>query len=234
MTEHFAIILAHITAVEGAVRSLGLGSWPVPSEIGMTLLVLALPLDSGPSPMLPNPAQPILDVKDEKPTTIKTGYPMHILASYDLTPDFFHALRGTRAIRYPGQETHYDILGTFIEHEFTDKGVIPHNEQIPPENVLFMNSKYTRAIKSTTLTRTVDRRTKYYAVGPALHLLPSQWALREIWATGGLVTFSPTFVLRSPGKLAEIMKMIRVAPNWAAYVTPQLVQWVHASWKLPA
>lgn len=220
--------------VEQAIHSLGLGQWTSASDISMAILVLALPLDSDPPPLLPNPVQPELEVKDEKPRAIKTAYPLHILASYDLTPNFFYGLKGTRTVQYPGQQGHYDILSEFIEHEFKEQGVIPHNDQYPPETVLFANSKSTKSVRSATLAATTSRRTKFYAAGPAMHLLPSQWGMREIWLTGGLVTFSPTFVLRSPAKFAEIMKMIRVAPHWAAYVTPQLVQWVHISWKLLA
>jgi hypothetical protein len=231
--EHFAIIMAPAKFAESSILSLGLGPWATVSEIGMALLVLAIPLDTVPPPSLPNPVRPDLDAdEDKKPSTLT--YPTHCFASYGLTPEYFHSLRRTRSVRYPGQEGHYDVLHHLIEHEFSVNEVIPHDEYHVPENVLIMNNKFTRAVKSSTLDKTINRRTKYFAAGPALHLLPSQWKLREIWTTGGLVTFSPTFVLRSPEKVAEIMSMIRIAPNWAAYVTPQLVQWVHASWKMPA
>lgn len=234
IAEHFAVIIVHARVAEQAIHSIGLGPWTSVDDVNMALLVLSIPLDSNPPPTLPNPVQPDVDVKDEKPRSIKTAYPVHILASYDLTPEFFYNLKGTRTIQYPGQLGHYDILSEFIAHEYQEQGVVGHSDQHPSDNVVFANSKYTRSVKSATLQATVGRRTRFYAAGPALHLLPSQWGLTEIWSTGGLVTFSPTFVLRSPAKFAEIMKMIRVAPNWAAYVTPQLVQWVHTSWKLEA
>jgi hypothetical protein len=232
--EHFAVIMAPAKFAESSIIGLGLGPWSTVSEIGIALLVLAIPLDTFPAPILPNPVQPDLYIEEDqtKPNTSITQ--THLFASYGLTPEYFRSLRQTRAIRYPGQEGHYDVLYHLIEHEFSVNEVIPNDLSHAPENVLFMNHKFTRAVKSSTLTQSVNRRTRYFSAGPALHLLPSQWNLREIWATGGLVTFSPTFVLRHPEKVAEIMSMVRIAPNWAAYVTPQLVQWVNASWQLPA
>jgi len=232
--EHFAIIMAPAKFVEQSILALGLGPWSTVSEIGIALLVLAIPLDTFPPPMIPNPVRPDIDVEEDKkvPNTVVT--PTHLFASYGLSPEYFRSLRQTRAVRYPGQEGHYDVLHFLVEHEFSVNDVIPYDEFHAPENVLFMNNKFNRAVKSSTLDKTVNRRTRYFSTGSALHLLPSQWKLREIWSTGGLVTFSPTFILRSPEKVAEIMSMIRIAPNWAAYVTPQVVQWVNASWRLPA
>jgi len=220
--------------VEAAILGLGLGPWSSVSEIGIALLVMAIPLESYPSLMLPNPVRPDLDMEEDKPKPDLSITQPHVFASYGLTPEYFHSLRQTRAVRYPGQEGHYDVLHFLIEYEFSVNEVIPYDEFHAPENVIFMNNKFTRAVKSSTLDKTVNRRTRYFSAGPALHLLPSQWKLREIWATGGLVTFSPTFMLRHPDKVAEIMSMVRIAPNWAAYVIPQLVQWVDASWKMPA
>lgn len=234
VVEHFAIIMAPAKFVEASILGLGLGPWSSVSEIGIALLVMAIPLESYPPPLIPNPVRPDLDMEEDKPKPDLSITQPHVFASYGLTPEYFRSLRQTRAVRYPGQEGHYDVLHFLIEYEFSVNEVIPNDEFHAPENVLFMNNKFTRAVKSSTLDKTINRRTRYFSAGPALHLRPSQWKLREIWATGGLVTFSPTFVLRHPDKVAEIMSMVRIAPNWAAYIIPQLVQWVDASWKMPA
>ena len=228
------MVMAPAKFVEPSIIGLGLGPRSTVSEIGIALLVVAIPLDTFPPPSLPNPVRPDLDIEEDKPKSNTLITQTHLFASYGLTPEYFRSLRKTRAVRYPGQEGHYDVLHHLTEYEFSVNEVIPYDELHAPENVLFMNNKFTRAVRSSTLDKTVNRRTKYFSAGPALHLLPSQWKLREIWASGGLVTFSPTFVLRHPDKVAEIMSMVRIAPNWAAYVTPQLVQWVNASWKMPA
>lgn len=234
VVEHFAVIMTPAKFVEPSIIGLGLGPWSTVSEIGIALLVMALPLDSYPPPMLPNPVRPDLHIEEDKMKPNTFSNPMHLFASYGLTPESFRSLHHTRAVKYPGLQGHYDVMHYWIEHEFSVNDVIPYDEQHAPENVWFMNNKFTRAVKSSTLDKTVNRRTRYFSAGPALHLLPSQWKLREIWTTGGLFTFSPTFVLRHPEKVAEIMSMVRIAPNWAAYIIPQVVKWANASWKMPA
>jgi hypothetical protein len=134
---------------------------------------------------------------------------------------------------YPNADNESDTLHGRIEKEFQAQNVMPHDERSLPEQVLFKNHKMARAVKSSTIRSTANRRTRFFAFGPALHLAPSQWGLTEIWATGGLVTFSPTMILRHPEKFDEIMHNIRMAPNWAAYIIPEVVQWVQSSWKTP-
>lgn len=159
--------------------------------------------------------------------------PAHVLASYGLSPQYFASLAGRRVVVYPSIENDSETLHRRIEREFQNQSVMPHDETLPPEQVLFKNNKMSRAVKSSTVKSTANRKCQYFAAGPALHLAPSQWGLTEIWATGGLVTFSPTMILRHPDKFDEIMNIIRLAPNWAAYIIPEVVQWVNSSWKIP-
>lgn len=213
---------------------LGLGPWSDLAAVGVALIVLALPLTSGPPPTLPNPVRPdTMVMTDFKPKMDMISGPDHILATYGLSPQYFSALTGRRAITYPSCENECDALHRRIDKEFLLQNVLPHDDRATPEHVLFKNNKMARAVKSSTVKSTANRRTQYFAVGPAMHLAPSQWGLTEIWKTGGLVTFSPTMILRHPDKFHEIMNNIRVAPNWAAYVIPEVVQWVAASWKTP-
>jgi hypothetical protein len=92
------------------------------------------------------------------------------------------------------------------------------------------NHKLVSHLRSSNLRDNIPRRTTIMSVGPTLALLPSQWRARKIWVSGGLVTFSPTFILRSSEKFGEIMKMIRTSHNWAAYVIPSVIEWAEMSW----
>lgn len=211
---------------------LGLGPWSDFSKVGVALFVLALPLTSAPPPDLPNPVRPdALIMTNLKPNIDMISGPDHMFASYGLSPQYFAALTGRRAIIYPPVENECDSLHRRIDKEFSFQNVLPHDDRATPEHVLFKSNKMSRAVKSSTIRSTANRRTQYFAVGPAMHLAPSQWGLTEIWKTGGLVTFSPTMILRHPQKFNDIMNIIRMAPNWAAYIIPEVVQWVEASWK---
>lgn len=234
VTGHYALVVTAAVNVEAALvgPGLGLGPWANTQEAGVALLVIALPLDSAMPPSLPNPVRPDAYTKGEDKFNMAMDQ-LHILASYGLTPEFFVSLTGVRATTYPLSEVERDLF-SWIDHELRQKKALPPINEHRPEVVIFNNSKMARAVQSNTLRNTANRRTRFYAVGPALHLAPAQWSLTEIWKTGGLVTFSPTFILRSPDKFAEIMKTVRTAPNWAAYVIPDVVQWVEASWQDPA
>ena len=154
-----------------------------------------------------------------------------------MSPVYFSCLSGCSAITYPGHERdiNTDHLLSFVEHEFKEFGVVPPHDSQPLAHIWFANQKMAKAVRSGTLATWAMRNTKFFSVGPAFHLAPSQWRLREIWISGGLVTFSPTFILRSPEKFAEIMGMIKDAPtSWGAYIVPQVVQWIAASWQNPA
>lgn len=236
MTAHYALIVTDSSNFQSELvgPGLGLGPWASNKEVGMALIVLALPLDSVEPPMLPDPVRPDLlgPAVDIKPKHDMMLDQMHLLASYDLSPQYFKSLSGRPAVTYPPKDGDYDLLKISVEREYQYHGVKPHDGSLP-DHVLFDNAKMGRAVKSSTIRQTVNRRTQYFAAGPSLHLAPSQWKLTEIWRTGGLVTFSPTFILRNPKKFAEIMRIIRTAPNWEAYVIPELVQWVETSWKKP-
>lgn len=101
VVEHFAVIMVPAKFVEHSIKELGLGPWSTVSEIGLALVVMAIPLDSYPAPMLPNPVRPDLDIEEDKFKPITSMAQMHVFASYGLTPEYFRSLRQTRAVRYP-------------------------------------------------------------------------------------------------------------------------------------
>jgi hypothetical protein len=103
-------------------------------------------------------------------------------------------------------------------------GVKPERDY--PKTLIVLNGAFSATTTTGLFKRTVTKRTRFLSIGSDLSSLISRWQLRPIWETGGLVTFSPTFFLLQHERLAEIMKVIRSAPNWAAYIAPTTLLYV--------
>jgi len=216
------------------MSKIGLGGWNL-EEIKLAVFVLALPLESGsiPVPRLPNPVRPNFgETVDEKPAILPSE--MSVLDSYGLDYAFMSSLRNRSAVKFTGSEGPMDALHDSVIDGFKIAGVVPVEGTNPPDNLLVANQKFANTLRSSTVRGVLSRRTAIYAFGPNLQLYPSQWTRRKIWQKGGLVTFSPTFILRSPDKFVEIMKTIRSVDSWAAYVLPSVIEWCHTSWSEPA
>ncbi|OCF39558.1 hypothetical protein I317_06620 [Kwoniella heveanensis CBS 569] len=54
--------------------------------------------------------------------------------------------------------------------------------------------------------------------------------LKPVDTTGGLVSFSPTLILRYPSRLNRMRKLILGNPDWGAYVLPAVVKFLNDSW----
>ncbi|WVQ93080.1 hypothetical protein IAU59_000144 [Kwoniella sp. CBS 9459] len=61
---------------------------------------------------------------------------------------------------------------------------------------------------------------------PVAHSL----VLKPVNTTGGLVTFSPSLVLRQPARLDQIRNLISGNPDWGAYILPAVVKFLDESW----
>ncbi|KAK6906162.1 hypothetical protein I203_100146 [Kwoniella mangroviensis CBS 8507] len=59
---------------------------------------------------------------------------------------------------------------------------------------------------------------------------PINFPLNPIDGQGGLVTFSPQLILRSPGKFVNVMKFCMTNPHWAAYFTPAAMEFINSGW----
>ena len=153
-----------------------------------------------------------------------------LLASYGFASEFFETLRAKNVMKYPPRES-IDFLYDAIHQCFKSVGALSGQ---PTEVFLVTNANMHRTVSSSNTRKILPRRTPIYAFGPNLQLYPSQWQLRRIWRSGGLVTFSPTFVLRSPEKFSEIMRLIRTSKGWAAYLLPSVLEWAQSSWAEPA
>ncbi|WVW79501.1 hypothetical protein I302_101470 [Kwoniella bestiolae CBS 10118] len=60
--------------------------------------------------------------------------------------------------------------------------------------------------------------------------VPVNFSLNAIDGDGGLVTFSPQLILRSPGTFINVMKFCMTHPHWAAYLTPAAMEFINIGW----
>jgi hypothetical protein len=235
---HYALVLATSSQVD--FGHLPLGDWDK-DDIGLALFLLALPLNEASSPMMPNPVKPISEDISLSPRKLDAPLPSPspLLESYGLFPSTFERLSNRSAvIRWPSvgrlDVLHDAVVQSFQQYQVHGTGPGAGADGVgstPTLDTFFIsNHKLASHLRSSNLRDNIPRRTTIMSVGPTLALLPSQWRARKIWISGGLVTFSPTFILRSPEKFGEIMKMIRTSHNWAAYVIPSVIEWAEMSW----
>ena len=233
ISRHYAIVFASGKQIDFAGLGIGLASWQR-QDVDFGAFLVSLPLDSNRPPSLPNPVRPDFDIHQRKPE-IPDDKPVSMLESYGIHQSLFDSLSGKPAqYRFSHVRTVLDNLQLGVHQGFSASGVRPnqgHDGRV--EALISENARPLHTLRSSIIQSAALRRTTLYAVGTSLSLLPHQWKLRTIWSTGGLVTFSPTFMLRSPDKFAEVMQIIRPASNWAAYVLPVVIEYCNKSWDEP-
>lgn len=233
VTSHHLLLImslkdANFSADERA--RLGLGT----SE-GLIAIIISAPLVGRPIPQLPNPVQPdfvtgerALDSPDPPPIsgarTVAESYGFNQVAERNLS--------GKTVIILPKDASMTSVYAQVV-NQCVKSGVHAPPKNGEPKVLVIFNGYWLAVAQSGTLQRSLDRPVRFYAMGPDLQSPISSWTCKPIWETGGLVTFSPTFILRQPTKFQEIMEMIRETPNWAAYITPSSILWFEQSWKIP-
>jgi hypothetical protein len=183
---------------------------------------------------MPNPVQPDFDAPSRKTPNAALQAFAPLLDTYGLSPPFLNRLSDRPAMfRYPQPIGPLDVLQPAVLNSFKRHKVLPGGTN-NLDTLIITNHRLSSAMNSATLRETLPLRTTIKTVGPSLKLPPSLWPARSVWVSGGLVTFSPTFILKSPEKFGEIMEMIRGSHNWAAYVIPIVIEWTQSSWNEPA
>jgi hypothetical protein len=233
ITRHYAIVFASAKQIDFAGLGIALGGWRA-SDVDFAAFLISLPLASASAPALPNPVRPVFNLDTSKPD-IPEGKPVSIFESYGIAETLFDSLSGKAGqYRFSHARTPLDVLHRVVHEGFKRAGVQSVSTSYGRiEAIVAENARLYHTLKSTTIIMALPRRTTIYSVGTSLALAPADWKLRTIWASGGLVTFSPTFILRSPDKFAEIMQMLRPATNWAAYVIPSVIEYCNNSWDEP-
>lgn len=225
---HHAIIIAHALNVD--LESVGLGSWQV-EDIGLAFLLVRFPLESASnhSNAVVDPIKPHLSVEaiETKPNAVGS---MPLLDSYGIDARFLGNLPGRTVLKCPKPEGLHETLDGALQNAFKACGSEPPEGDAAPDFLIVRNLRLAKTLRLPQLQAAMPRRTKIYAVGSSLHLPLSDWGLRPIWTAGGVVTFSPTFILRSPKAFSEVMKIVRSSETWGAYVLPSVIEWADESW----
>ncbi|ORX39150.1 hypothetical protein BD324DRAFT_313400 [Kockovaella imperatae] len=225
---HYAILLGLPSSID--INHIGTGQWSLP-EISAAIFVLQIPLTSVAPPELPNPVRANM-IMDTKPVLPAVLHPASLLASYGISDEFLGQYRNRTVLKYPGGESRRDLVDSQLVAAFKRCDISGIKPNTLPSFVILLNQKFGKTIRSGSLRDAVPRETDLYVVGPSLSLYPSQYGLRRVWQTGGLITFSPTFILHSPEKFAAIMSLIRISGTWAAYVLPSIIEWCQQSWTI--
>ncbi|WOO85008.1 uncharacterized protein LOC62_06G008513 [Vanrija pseudolonga] len=219
---HDLLILAR--AEDAAIDSM-LGPFQI-DQLGVVLIIVAMPLVGKPLPTLPNPVNPDFEVIPQMQQSAANA--TTILQSYGLNDTVLSSFRGKTSAILP------NLSGTreyeTVQKALVENGVLPPTSD-PPEVTIILNGHWPRVLSSTALQKYVQSNTtKFYCLGPDLQLPVGDWPLRDIWYNGGLVMFSPMMVMSEPGKVREVLKRIRSVENWAAYITPLTVLYIAESW----
>lgn len=68
--------------------------------------------------------------------------------------------------------------------------------------------------------RASKRSLQIFVYGTDLSIHPSQWAVKEVYPIGGVVTFTPDALVRNPVQCFELAGQIHKHPLWACYILP--------------
>jgi len=231
ISAHHALIIARADTIESQGDDNGVVG-PTPSKL--VFAIYDMPLDSRPPPMLPNPIRPFVLLSHATDTPPSSPKPVSITDSYGLDDNSPIPLKDRYVLIYPGRDGPLDTLYAAITSFCEGHGLRAAVDGRSAEVALLNSGKMSRVVRSTSIRQNLARRARFVSFGPNMDLYPSQWRATEVWHRGGLITFSPTFILRLPERFAAIMNIVRLADTWEAYVVPEVLRWCDESWKQPA
>lgn len=218
-------IFVLIAAAENAhLDTVGLDPWTL-EQIGVVAIVVNIPLQGHAIPTLPNPVRPDFLTGEQADQGRPPQDPMNIAESYGFTRATVEV--GDTVMLYPPND--FGLYPHAVE-QAKRLSLSPPKQPNGPHWMILLNNYWLKSTRSQSVATYLSRSTRIFAMGPDFDIPISQWGLREIWKKGGLVTFSPTLLLREPQRFAEIMEVIRVTPGWAAYIPPSTVLWCEESW----
>ena len=207
------------------------------SNIGVVAIVVTVPFDGPRIQNLPNPVRPDFvtgEPSGQEPLSRANATPTNLSEAYGFDSSTSQTFsRGTTMQIYPNLQ-HYKLFQEAIAQSRRLSLAPVTTNGPPPNSMICFNGHWNTTMRSSSVGRCVTGRTRLFSMGPDFGIPVQQWGLQEIWKTGGLVTFSPTLILRSPHQFADIMEHIRATPGWAAYVVPTTMLWCEESWALQA
>ncbi|WWC91072.1 uncharacterized protein L201_006013 [Kwoniella dendrophila CBS 6074] len=87
-----------------------------------------------------------------------------------------------------------------------------------------------KAIQTTQITAESSLPTP--VATPTQPQIPVEFSLKPVDVTGSLVTFSPSLILKSPGKFVNAMKWCITNPDCAVYLTPPAMEFINRAWPI--
>lgn len=212
-----------------------LSGWD-PSNLNAIAVLIEVPYEANPLPQLPNPVRPDFAFEDLQSLRVP---PVHVPSALNV-PDSYcfpqlaeSKLRG-RTMHILPKVANETAFHSDLVKQCKAIGVQAPQPGQDPEFVMVVDGMWTATVRTANFQRLIERRTKFYSLGPDLESPVASWTCQPIWQTGGLITFSPTLILRQPEKFLQIMASIRNTPNWAAYIAPTTVLWIEDSWEIAA
>lgn len=195
-----------------------LNGWDI-QQLDYVAVLIEVPLTPAVAlPDLPNPVRPFLAKQPTPP--LPNGPAPNTVASYGFDDEAVSRMKPNAALYVlPATYMLCNIYGEVVKQAERSKLKAPPPD-VSPDVLLILNGAFHTVLRSGTFRRSLDRSTRYYSLGHDLMSMSPRWHLRPIWETGGLVTFSPSFLLGNFDIFTSIMKVIRTAPNWAAYIIP--------------
>jgi hypothetical protein len=222
ISNHYAIVLVTAESIDFETLKLDRGQWQS-SDLGLIALLLSLPLDSKAPPVLTNP----VDIRSEPVPVVykQLSGPIDLLSSYAIDHKLLAFLSEQSVQYYP--ECRSEFLDS-IRNLFETAGVLTNPEK--PEILVIERVRLPYACLPMN-GYGLSRDLAVLAVGPSLSLLPSQWKVQTMWNEDGLVTFSPSLLLRQSDAIANIVRVLASRPsaNWATYVIPSVIEWIAGS-----
>ncbi|KLT45233.1 hypothetical protein CC85DRAFT_290426 [Cutaneotrichosporon oleaginosum] len=222
VTSHNILMLARAEELRVGV-DLNLNGWKL-DRLNYVAFIVKVPIrPNAKIDILPNPLRPFVP-GEESPPSIGPRRVDSIAASFGFDDKTASELGQQKTLSVIPANLSRTVMYNELVHIASKCGVKPDKDV--PETVLVLNGFFQSATMSRLFRRTLTKKTQYMSIGADLNSLISRWALRPIWKTGGLVTFSPTFFLFQHDRLNDIMKVVRSAPNWAAYIVPTTLLYV--------
>lgn len=228
MTTHNILIIA--PAQESRINTdVNLNGWQL-DQLKYVALLLQVPLvPTTTVPDLPNPMRPFSTRETSVPPLVPRDAP-NSAASYGLDDEAAAqmAAHGGALCILPGAQGKCALYNEVVQT--AQKWQISAELKLP-KNIIVLNGAFTMTAASSAFRNTLDRPTRIYSLGHDLMSLTTRWHMRPIWERGGLVTFSPSFLLFNYDRLGPIMRIIRTDPNWAAYIHPSTMIWLNEHMK---
>lgn len=218
MTAHNILIIAR--GVDSRIaQDAELNGWNL-EQLDFVAVLLQVPLTPTVElPDLPNPVRPFAKKQATPPVSDTPAH--NTVASYGFDDEAVSRMKRNAALYVlPATYLLCNIYGEVVQQAERSKLQAPQRD-VSPDVLLILNGAFQAVLRSGTFRRSLDRSTRYYSLGHDLMSMRPQWQLRPVWETGGLVTFSPSFLLGNFDIFTSIMKIIRTAPNWAAYIIPE-------------